>query len=136
MNKGRLVQVIGSVFDAQFEPECIPAVYNALEVQGSLEGGKTKLYGEVQQHLGSGRVRAISFASTLGLRRGMEVIDTGAPLMVPVGLQTLGRVFNLLGEPIDQRGAIKPGFSMRPIHRDPPKLTDISCSEGQASVKR
>ncbi|MGD0078033.1 MAG: F0F1 ATP synthase subunit beta [Sedimentisphaerales bacterium] len=126
MNKGKLVQVIGSVFDAQFEPEQIPAVYNALEIQGKFEGGKTKLYGEVQQHLGDGRVRAISLASTLGLRRGMEVLDTGSPLMVPVGLQTLGRVFNLLGEPIDQLGPIKPGFEMKPIHRDPPKLTDIS----------
>jgi len=126
MNKGKLVQVIGSVFDAQFEPEQIPAVYNALEIQGKFEGGKTKLYGEVQQHLGDGRVRAISLASTLGLRRGTEVLDTGGPLMVPVGLQTLGRVFNLLGEPIDQLGPIKPGFTMMPIHRDPPKLTDIS----------
>jgi F-type H+/Na+-transporting ATPase subunit beta len=126
MNKGKLVQVIGSVFDAQFEPEQIPAVYNALEIQGKFEGGKTKLYGEVQQHLGDGRVRAISLASTLGLRRGMEVLDTGGPLMVPVGTQTLGRVFNLLGEPIDQLGPIKPGFTMKPIHRDPPKLTDIS----------
>ncbi|MGA2172101.1 MAG: F0F1 ATP synthase subunit beta [Sedimentisphaerales bacterium] len=126
MNKGKLIQVIGSVFDAQFEPEQIPAVYNALEIQGNFEGGKTKLYGEVQQHLGDGRVRAVSFASTLGLRRGMEVIDSGGPLMVPVGTQTLGRVFNLLGEPIDQRGPIKPGFTMKPIHRDPPKLTDIS----------
>jgi F-type H+-transporting ATPase subunit beta len=126
MNKGKLVQVIGSVFDAQFEPEQIPAVYNALEIQGKFEGGKTKLYGEVQQHLGDGRVRAISLASTLGLRRGMEVLDTGGPLMVPVGKQTLGRVFNLLGEPIDQLGPIKSGFTMMPIHRDPPKLTDIS----------
>ncbi|MGA2091865.1 MAG: F0F1 ATP synthase subunit beta [Sedimentisphaerales bacterium] len=126
MNKGKLVQVIGSVFDAQFEPEQIPAVYNTLEINGKFEGGKTKLYGEVQQHLGDGRVRAISLASTLGLRRGMEVLDTGGPLMVPVGLQTLGRVFNLLGEPIDQLGPIKPGFTMMPIHRDPPKLTDIS----------
>jgi F-type H+-transporting ATPase subunit beta len=126
MNKGKLVQVIGSVFDAQFESEHIPAVYNALEIQGKFEGGKTKLYGEIQQHLGDGRVRAISLASTSGLRRGMEVIDTGNPMMVPVGLQTLGRVFNLLGEPIDQLGPIKPGFTMMPIHRDPPKLTDIS----------
>jgi F-type H+-transporting ATPase subunit beta len=126
MNKGKLVQVIGSVFDAQFEPEQIPAVYNALEINGNFEGGKTKLYGEVQQHLGDGRVRAISLANTLGLRRGIEVLDTGSPLMVPVGLQTLGRVFNLLGEPIDQLGPIKPGFTMMPIHRDPPKLTDIS----------
>ncbi len=126
MNKGRLIQVIGSVFDAKFEPDHIPAVYNALEIEGNFVGGKTKLYGEVQQHLGEGRVRAISLGSTLGLRRGMEVIDSGGPLTVPVGLQTLGRVFNLLGEPIDEGGPIEPGFSRRPIHRAPPKLTDIS----------
>jgi F-type H+-transporting ATPase subunit beta len=126
MNKGRLIQVIGSVFDAQFEQDHIPTVYNALEIDGNFGGGKTKLYGEVQQHLGGGRVRAISLGSTLGLRRGMEVIDTDGPLTVPVGLQTLGRVFNLLGEPIDEKGPIKPGFTRRPIHRAPPKLTDIS----------
>ncbi len=126
MNKGKLIQVIGSVFDVQFEPQQIPAVYNALQVEKDLAGTKTTVYGEVQQHLGAGKVRAISLASTLGLRRGMEVIDTGGPLMVPVGLQTLGRVFNLLGEPIDQIGPIKPGFSMRSIHHQPPKLTDIS----------
>jgi len=126
MNKGRLTQVIGSVFDAQFEPDQIPAIYNALEIQGDLGGGKTKLYGEVQQHLGGGKVRSISLSSTLGLRRGMEVIDTGSPLTVPVGRQTLGRVLNLLGEPIDEKGPIEPGFSRRPIHHAPPKLTDIS----------
>jgi len=126
MNKGKLIQVIGSVFDVQFAEENMPTVYNALEVQGDLGGGRTKLVGEVHQHLGGGRVRAISLGSTLGLRRGMDVIDTGAPVTVPVGLQTLGRVFNLFGEPIDQRGPIKPGYSRMPIHRQPPKLTDIS----------
>jgi len=107
MNKGKVVQVIGSVFDVQFEPEHIPQVYNALEINGQFPGGHTKLVGEIQQHLGGGRVRAISLGSTFGLRRGMDVIDSEGPLMVPVGKQTLGRVFNLLGEPIDEKGPIQ-----------------------------
>jgi len=125
MNKGKLVQIIGSVFDARFEPEQVPAVYNALEVRGDLGSGRTKLYGEVQQHLGGGRIRAISLGSTMGLRRGIDVYDTGMPLMVPVGPELLGRVINLLGESIDQRGPIETK-TRRPIHHDPPKLTDLS----------
>jgi F-type H+-transporting ATPase subunit beta len=125
MNKGKLIQIIGSVFDARFEPEQVPAVYNALEVRGDLGSGRTKLYGEVQQHLGGGRIRAISLGSTMGLRRGIDVYDTGMPLMVPVGPELLGRVINLLGESIDQRGPIETK-TRRPIHHDPPKLTDLS----------
>ena len=126
MNKGKIIQVIGSVFDAKFEPEQIPAVYNAVMIPGDFGKGRTKLYGEIQQHLGGGRVRAISLGSTMGLKRGMEIIDTGSPLMVPVGKETLGRVFNLLGEPIDQRGPIHVSMT-KPIHRDPPKLIDLSA---------
>ena len=126
MNKGKLIQVIGSVFDVQFIPEHIPAVYNAIEVCGDMGDGRTRLYGEVQQHLGGGKIRAISLASTQGLRRGMEVIDTGSPLMVPVGPETLGRVFNLLGEPIDERGPVVTVKKM-PIHRPPPKLVELSA---------
>ena len=107
MNKGKLTQIIGSVFDAEFAPEHVPAVYNALVIEGQFGSSKAKLYGEVQQHLGGGKVRAISLGTTMGLRRGMEVIDTGSPLMVPVGKETLGRVFNLLGEPIDGRGPVE-----------------------------
>jgi F-type H+-transporting ATPase subunit beta len=125
MNKGKLVQVIGSVFDAKFSPEHAPAIYNALEVHGDFGDDRKMLIGEVQQHLGGGRVRAIAMASTLGLRRGMEVVDTGSPLMVPVGIETLGRVFNLLGETIDELGPIEVK-QKRPIHRAPPPLTDIS----------
>src|SRR5512140_2365926 len=125
MNKGKLTQIIGSVFDAEFESGNVPAVYNALIIEGQF-GGKTKLYGEVQQHLGGGKIRAISLGSTMGLRRGMEVIDTGAPVMVPVGTEPLGRVFNLLGEPIDGRGPVDTKTKM-PIHRDPPKLTELSA---------
>ena len=125
MNKGKVVQVIGSVFDARFMPEHVPSVYNALEVYGDF-GGKTKLFGEVQQHLGGGKVRVIALSSTLGMRRGMDVFDTGSPLTVPVGTQTLGRVFNLFGEPIDGRGPVDAKIRM-PIHREPPKLVELSA---------
>jgi F-type H+-transporting ATPase subunit beta len=126
MNKGKLIQVIGSVFDAQFTSEQIPAVYNAVIVQGDFPDGRTKLYGEVQQHLGGGKVRAIALGKTFGLQRGMEVIDTGSPLTVPVGPAMPGRVFNLLGEPVDELGPVKTDIRM-PIHRQPPKLVDLSA---------
>ena len=126
MNKGKLIQVIGSVFDVKFAPECAPSVYNAIEIKGDFGNGKTSLFGEVQQHLGNGRIRAISLGSTMGLRRGMDVIDTGSPVMVPVGKQLLGRVLNLLGEPIDEMGPVNTD-EKRPIHRQPPKLVDLSA---------
>ena len=125
MNQGKLIQVIGSVFDARFAPEQVPTVYNAIEIHGDFGKGRTKLYGEVQQHLGGGRVRAVSLGSTLGLRRGMDVFDTGSPLTVPVGKAILGRVFNLFGEPIDGLGPVE-SEGRRPIHHEPPKLVDIS----------
>ncbi|MHC4951247.1 MAG: F0F1 ATP synthase subunit beta, partial [Planctomycetota bacterium] len=100
MNRGRITQVVGSTFEAEFVTQ-IPAINNALEVKGEFEGGTIDLIGEVQQHLGGGRVRAVALGSTQGFRRGMEVIDTGTSLMVPVGKETLGRVFNLFGEPVD-----------------------------------
>ena len=126
MNKGKLIQVVGSVFDAQFESDQMPAVYNAVVVEGQLPDGRTKLYGEIQQHLGGGKVRAIALGKTFGLKRGMDVIDTGSPLTVPVGPALLGRVMNLLGEPIDEHGPIKVDTRM-PIHREPPKLVDLSA---------
>ncbi len=123
MKKGKLVQVIGSVFDAKFDLQDVPAVHNAIEI--TMPSGK-KLFGEVQQHLGDGKVRAIAMGSTLGLRRGLEVFDTGAPLTVPVGKETLGRVLNLLGEPVDDGGPIMTNVT-RPIHRNPPKLSELSA---------
>lgn len=125
MNKGRIVQVIGSIFDADFVGE-VPAIYNAVRVRGHIVEGKGELVGEVQQHLGEGRVRIVALGSTLGLRRGLEVVDDGGPLHVPVGKETLGRVFNLLGEPIDGGKPIKTKET-RPIHRHPPKFVDLSA---------
>jgi F-type H+-transporting ATPase subunit beta len=123
MKKGKLIQVIGSVFDAKFELNDVPSVQNALEIP--LADGK-KLCGEVQQHLGDGKIRAISLGSTLGLRRGMDVYDTGSPLMVPVGKETLGRVMNLFGEPVDDKGEIKTAAKM-PIHRKPPRMSELTA---------
>jgi F-type H+-transporting ATPase subunit beta len=124
MNKGKIIQVIGSVLDVAFEPQNAPSIYNALEISTDLGKGHEKLVAEVQQHLGGGNVRAISLGSALGLRRGMEVIDTGQPLMVPVGKENLGRVFNLLGEPIDEKGPVTTA-QKKPIHREPPLLTEL-----------
>ncbi|MHC4760231.1 MAG: F0F1 ATP synthase subunit beta [Planctomycetota bacterium] len=116
MNLGRITQVVGSTFEAEFVTQ-IPAINNALEVKGDFEGGAIDLVGEVQQHLGGGRIRAIALGSTQGLRRGMEVVDTGSAVTVPVGKETLGRVFNLLGKPVDGGPDIKVK-ERRPIHRN------------------
>ncbi|MHC4856368.1 MAG: F0F1 ATP synthase subunit beta, partial [Planctomycetota bacterium] len=124
MNLGRITQVVGSTFEAEFVTQ-IPAINNALEVKGDFEGGAIDLVGEVQQHLGGGRIRAIALGSTQGLRRGMEVVDTGSAVTVPVGKETLGRVFNLLGKPVDGGPDIKVK-ERRPIHRKPPKFTDLT----------
>src|SRR5882724_1456805 len=99
--KGHIVQVIGSTFDIEFADNHLPAIYNAVKVDGDNKGVKIHLTGEVQQHLGGSRVRAVALGSTDGLTRGMNVKDTGGPVSVPVGKETLGRVFNLVGEPID-----------------------------------
>src|SRR5688572_17198635 len=103
---GKIVQVIGSTFDAEFEENNLPEIYNALRVDSEAKGVKIHLVGEVQQHLGGNRVRCVALGSTDGLVRGMKAVDTGGPVQVPVGKETLGRVFNLLGEPIDGRGPV------------------------------
>ncbi|MGE0528663.1 MAG: F0F1 ATP synthase subunit beta, partial [Bdellovibrionales bacterium] len=103
---GQIVQIIGSTFDAEFPEGHLPEIYNALRVTSDYKGVKINLTGEVQQHLGGNRVRAVALGSTDGLVRGMDVVDTGSPVTIPVGKETLGRVFNLLGEPIDGRGPI------------------------------
>jgi len=122
---GRVVQVIGSTFDAEFEQNHLPEIYNALKIEGDTKGVKINLTGEVQQHLGGNRVRAVALGSTDGLVRGMQVVDTGSPVTVPVGKETLGRVFNLLGDPIDGRGPVHT-TERRPIHRDPPEFSELS----------
>ena len=122
---GKIVQVIGSTFDAEFEEGHLPEIYNALKVDTEYNGVRIRLTGEVQQHLGGNRVRCVALGSTDGLVRGMDVMDTGGPVMVPVGLETLGRVFNLLGEPIDGRGPVH-AKEFRPIHREPPPLSELS----------
>src|SRR6266403_1778287 len=116
---GRIAQIIGSTFDAEFDEGHLPIIYNALTVDSETKGVKISLTGEVQQHLGGNRVRCVALGSTEGLVRGMPVVDTGGPVSVPVGKETLGRVFNLLGEPIDGRGAVH-ATDRWPIHRDPP----------------
>jgi len=122
---GRIVQVIGSTFDAEFEEGHLPQIYNALRIETDHKGVSIRLTGEVQQQLGGNRVRAVALGSTDGLIRGMAVVDTGKPVMVPVGKETLGRVFNLLGEPIDGRGPIK-AAEYRPIHHEPPSFAELS----------
>ena len=126
-NTGRITQVIGSTFDAEFPEDGLPAIYNAVKIQNEDGAIKIDLTGEIQQHLGGGRVRCVALGSTEGLLRGLECVDTGAPVSVPVGEETLGRVFNLLGEPVDGRGDVNTD-ERRPIHRDAPLVTELSTS--------
>ncbi len=126
-NTGRITQVIGSTFDAEFPEDGLPAIYNAVKIQSDEGDIKIDLTGEIQQHLGGGRVRCVALGSTDGLLRGLECVDTGAPVSVPVGEETIGRVFNLLGEPVDGRGDVNTD-ERRPIHRDAPLVTELSTS--------
>jgi F-type H+-transporting ATPase subunit beta len=121
---GEIVQIIGPVLDVRFEEGHLPEIYHALSVQK--EDG-SEVIAEVQQHLGNSWVRAVSMQTTDGLRRGMKAVDTGSPITVPVGKETLGRVFNVVGEPIDGKGAIE-GVRRDPIHRAPPSFADQSTS--------
>lgn len=122
-NTGKIVQVIGAVVDVKFEANKVPEIYQALEVSFTVSGKDNKLVLEVQQHLGNGVVRAVAMSSTEGLVRGLDVIDTGAPISVPVGEGILGRIFNVTGDPVDERGEVK--YEKRyPIHRQPPTLTE------------
>ncbi|HOP77829.1 MAG: F0F1 ATP synthase subunit beta [Thermogutta sp.] len=124
-NYGRITQVIGSTFDAEFPEHRLPAIYNAVKIQEQVKGLSINLTGEVQQHLGGGRVRCVALGSTDGLVRGMKCLDTGGPVKVPVGKGILGRVFNLLGEPIDDRGPVE-AEDWWPIHREAPPVTELS----------
>ena len=124
-NIGKIVQVIGAVVDVQFDAGKIPEIYNALEVTLDIEGKKTRLVLEVQQHLFEGLVRAVAMSSSDGLRRGMEVVDTGKPISVPVGKGVLGRILNVIGEPVDNRGPVDAETYLS-IHRNPPSLLEQS----------
>jgi F-type H+/Na+-transporting ATPase subunit beta len=124
-NTGNVTQIIGSTFDVEFAPENLPEIYNAILVEQEIKGVQIRVVGEVQQHLGGGRVRCVALGSTDGMIRGMEVTDTGEPVSVPVGKETLGRVFNVLGDPIDGRGPVETAERW-PIHRNPPALEDLS----------
>src|SRR5512136_3506070 len=126
MNKGRVVQVVGPVVDVEF-PQGRPAIYNALTVEYEVQKEPVKLTLEVQQHLGDNWVRTISMSGTEGLKRGFEVTDTGAPISVPVGECVMGRVLDVTGSPVDERGAIQ-AEKYYPIHRQPPPLVDQSTS--------
>ncbi len=128
-NIGRVVQVIGPVLDVEFAPESLPDIYNALQLRTTTVGGDHfDLTAEVQQHIGRSQVRAVSMSSTDGVTRGMEVTDTGRAISVPVGEAALGRILNVLGEPVDERGPVggaDGGVERWPIHRDPPAFANL-----------
>ena len=122
---GTVLQVIGSTFDAQFPESDLPEIYNAIDVELEQDGRKFRLVGEVAKHLGGGAVSCVALGSTDGMRRGQPCVDTGSPVKVPVGEKVLGRVFNLLGEPVDERGPVG-ADKMSPIHKDPPEFVDLN----------
>ena len=126
MNKGKIVRVIGPVVDVEF-PGQPPAIYNALTVDFKVQEQQTRLTLETQQHLGDRWVRTVAMSSTEGLKRGLEVIDTGAPISVPVGDAVMGRVLDVTGNPVDERGPVK-AEKYYPIHRPAPPLLDQSTS--------
>jgi F-type H+/Na+-transporting ATPase subunit beta len=129
MNQGKIVQVIGPVVDVEFEPGKLPPIYGALEVPGAgstdVFAYSAKLVLEVAQHLGESQVRTVAMAATDGLTRGMPVNDTGGPISVPVGKETLGRIINITGEPVDKMGPIK-STKFYPIHRPAPAFDQQS----------
>lgn len=127
-NIGYITQIIGPVVDVKFPGGKLPQIYNALTITGTNEAGQQlKLTVEVQQLLGDNQVRAVAMSTTDGLVRGLEVVDTGAPITVPVGKATLGRIFNVLGEPVDNQGPVNAEASLA-IHRDAPKFTELETT--------
>lgn len=121
LNKGYVTQIIGPVLDIQFSDGNLPPIYSAIEIK--LKDGSSTI-AEVQQLLGDNKVRAVSMRSTDGLRRGIEAIDLGGPICVPVGTPTLGRIFNVIGEPVDEQGDVAYDETL-PIHRDAPAFTEL-----------
>src|SRR5215467_7918103 len=124
---GKVIQVIGPVLDVEFEPDHLPELYNALVVEQPGGNGvpPLRLVAEVQQHIGRNQVRAVAMSSTDGVVRGMEVVDSGGPITVPVGKAALGRILNVLGEPVDEGAAIPASAERWPIHRETPKFVDL-----------
>jgi F-type H+-transporting ATPase subunit beta len=124
-NVGKIVQIIGPVIDAEFPSGKLPQIYNAIRViKKSADGQEYSVTCEVQQLLGGNQVRAVAMSATDGLTRGMEIVDLGAPISVPVGNVTLGRIFNVLGEPVDEKGPVS-SEETSPIHREAPKFTEL-----------
>src|SRR5436190_24179428 len=119
---GRVVQILGGVVDVEFPTNEIPDLFEAIEVE---RPGQKKLVLEVQKHIGDGWVRTVAMDTTDGLQRGMPASATGAPIMVPVGLSTLGRIFNVLGQPVDEKGDVD-ASTFYPIHRPAPEFSEQS----------
>ena len=126
MAKGKIVKVSGPVVDVEF-PETLPAIYNALTVEYKVKNQPAKVTLEVQQDLGDNVVRTISMGGTEGLKRGSEVVDTGGPISMPVGAAVMGRIFDVTGNPVDERGPVT-AEKYYPIHRPAPTLEDQSPS--------
>ncbi len=125
---GSVVQVKGPVIDVRFPPGKLPEIYNAIIINDTNEAGfEVRLTAEVQQHLGDNMIRSVAMSTTDGLARGMKVFDTGSPITVPVGEKTLGRILNVLGDPIDEMGPIE-SEKRNPIHRSAPLLTDLDVT--------
>ncbi|MFP5356683.1 MAG: F0F1 ATP synthase subunit beta, partial [Gemmatimonadota bacterium] len=123
---GRIVQVIGPVVDVEFDADTLPELYNALEIRGTTDAGEPiRVVAEVQQHIGRNQVRAVAMSTTDGVVRGMEALDTGAAISVPVGAAALGRILNVLGEPVDNGADIPASVERWPIHRKRPDFVDL-----------
>src|SRR5262245_45261142 len=123
---GKIVQIIGPVVDVEFEAGHLPEIYNALSIKAGTGANAIDIVAEVEQHLGENRVRAVAMKPTDGLQRGMQAVDLGVPITVPVGPETLGRVLNVLGEPVDFVDRPVQSKDRWPIHRPSPSLEDQS----------
>jgi len=128
MNTGHIVSVVGAVVDIQFTPETMPAIYNALKIEANTPIGHVETICEVQQHLPGDIVRAVAMSSTDGLQRGLEVTDTGKPMMMPVGKATLGRIWNVMGQPVDEKPMPEGIADWYPIHRPAPEFPELEPS--------
>src|SRR5690349_24826375 len=132
-NNGKITQVLGAVVDVEFPDGALPPIYNALKVSNAaISDQQWNLVLEVAQHLGENTVRCIAMDTTDGLVRGREVVDTGSPIAVPVGPETLGRIINVIGDPIDERGPV-PTTKTSPIHRPAPEFVEQS-TEAQVLI--